>query len=88
MDEIGPLYRVCAQMGFTPREVDEMELWEVATILGIEGGSAGGGLSGDDLLAARVRAAKTGEAMPEAAPPVLAPEFGSLIPMVEPPNGD
>lgn len=34
MEELALLYEAMATRGFTPREVDELELWECAAVLG------------------------------------------------------
>ena len=39
--ELVPIYHAGARLGFTPRDLDEMELWEVAAVFGV-------GLDGPD----------------------------------------
>lgn len=53
-DKLGPL-----RGSFTPREVDGMEVWEVARILGVEDSS------GEDMLMARWDAHRDGRAAPD-----------------------
>ncbi len=33
-----PIYRACAQLGMSAPIVDEMEVWEVASVLGVDMG--------------------------------------------------
>jgi hypothetical protein len=56
------LYKALAPLGFTPRQVDELEMWECAVILGVEADS------GSDLISQRLAAAR-GEAPPPDVPP-------------------
>lgn len=74
--EVAPIYRTLGQepFGFTPREVDEMELWEIGEFLGFHDppDSPGGEVTEDEfrrrsqeLIEARVRAAQEGAPQPE-----------------------
>lgn len=77
--EVAPIYRALAGEGFdgfSPREVDEMELWEIAELLGInDPADAGAPVSVEQfqaqsqaLLAERVRRAESGLAPPRPPP--------------------
>lgn len=81
------LYRRCAVAhGWTPEQVNGMEVWEVAAALGEatrsmedrpDGGQAGVSSSGRDLVAERVRAHREGRPPPEAA--AMAPGEMAII---------
>jgi hypothetical protein len=79
------LYREMAKLGFSPSEVDGMEVWQAASLLGADlpdGAAAAGAMSDREIIAARV-AAERGEAPslePEPTPLVLG---GWLTPMGE-----
>jgi hypothetical protein len=81
LSEVESLYRLFFEAkGWSPRQVDELEIWEAAVMLGIgKRDSAGGGtLTGRALLAARVKAAAEGRP-----PPSI-----SLVPTSLPPDMD
>lgn len=56
------VYRECLKVGLTPREVDELELWEVAVALGADQADA----DPHALLRARVAHAQGQAPKPEA----------------------
>lgn len=79
LSEAGSLYRLMAETrGWTPRQTDECELWELAVILGLdkEGEASAKPLTGRALLAARVKAHAEGRP-----PPSI-----SLVPTSGPPE--
>lgn len=70
--DFAPLYHAAGQLGFSPQEVDGMEVWQLASVLGLaqpsdKPGSAPTG--GRDLTAARIAAANGRAPKPEARPP-------------------
>jgi len=75
LGQIEALYRALYDLkGWTPRQVDECELWELASLLIRDEAKLNGqpsprsGLTGRALLEARVRAAKEGRPPPEFGP--------------------
>lgn len=69
--EFAPLYHAAAQFGFGPREVDGMEVWQLASVLGMArpDDEQGATTNGRDLTAERVAAANGRAPKPEARPP-------------------
>ena len=71
----GELYRILARIGINPREADEMELWEIGSILlpDAEESTSRGSMPDDfkqssrELLAARLRHAQGQGPKPEPA---------------------
>lgn len=74
LGQIEALYRVFFDLhGWTPRQVDECELWELASLLIRDdvvsnGQSPSRSLTGRALLEARVRAAREGKPPPTFGP--------------------
>lgn len=57
----GSLYFELAKLyGYTPREVDQLEVWEAATLLGADDAEQGKPIDHRELLRRRVESAKTG----------------------------
>lgn len=57
----GSLYFELAKLyGYTPREVDSLEVWEAAVLLGADTQDANKPIDHRELLRRRVEAAKTG----------------------------
>lgn len=80
LSEAESLYRVFFEVkGWTPRQVDECQIWELAVMLGIgrKDGAVTGKLTGQALLAARVKAAREGRPPPSISlvPTSLPPDF-------------
>lgn len=76
MEELALLYEAMGTRGFTPREVDELELWECAAVLGqtrpeqpAPAAAADPSLPEFDPVAARIRAHEQGLPPPEPVPP-------------------
>lgn len=69
--EFAPIYHAAAQMGFSPQEVDGMEVWQLASVLGLArpDDKPGAPTNGRDLTAARIAAANGRAPKPEARPP-------------------
>jgi hypothetical protein len=61
--------------GFTPRQVDDLEMWECAVLLGIEAEPGA-----DDLMAQRIAAQRDGAPMPDVPP--TAPDVMASLPPV------
>lgn len=65
--EFGPLYRALTVVGVPPTVADELEVWQVADVLGLARGEGDAGeseLTGDALLRERVRRARAGQPQP------------------------
>lgn len=72
------VYRECQKVGLTPREVDDMELWEIAVALGADRVDDDKPMDSRALLRARVAHAEGRGPKPEA--PGMSPaEYNTLI---------
>lgn len=66
--EFAPIYRALAQLGIGPRDADDLELWEIAAVLGVDLDSGTVPLGQPDqraILRARVEAAEHGTSAPQ-----------------------
>lgn len=81
--EFAPLYDAASQRGFTPQAVDEMEIWQLASVLGLarEPDPTDRQAPQRDLIAERVAAAR-GEA-PTPEPDAVDPGIAPLLKMTE-----
>lgn len=81
MQMFADLYHSMAPHGFTPRDVDGMEVWEAASVLGMHrpaAASATGSGQGRDLVAERLAFAAGRGPQPK---PDAAPVDGQVIDM-------
>lgn len=80
LGEFAAIYEFGMARGVSPRDLDQYELWEVGVLFGRHHVDAETvpAISGDALLAARVRAAKGEGEVPEPASTVLPQAFGSV----------
>lgn len=56
IDLFAPVYAACASRGISALDVDEMEVWQVATILEVDMGTADGAGDLEDLASRRAAA--------------------------------
>lgn len=76
MEELAELYAVMAPMH--PREVDELELWECASLLGLHRPQEPAEDPGPDLIAERVKAQQEGRPAPNLASPKRGVQVSTL----------
>lgn len=84
MDDFAKVYAACSRLGHGPAEVDALEVWMVAVLLGEHLPTDGAG-SEENPAAVRARALARGHAEPDIAPAstFVPPQLRSLIPMLD-----